>query len=72
MTMSRRAALGLRFVAPIGLARAQGTYPERPIRYIVPFTPAGLTDIMARLVAQRLGEIWGKPVMVENRAAAMR
>jgi tripartite-type tricarboxylate transporter receptor subunit TctC len=38
------------------------------VRYIVPFTPAGLTDIMARLVAQRLGEGWNRPVVVENRA----
>ena len=50
------------------VARAQGAFPERTVRYIVPFPPGGLTDIMARLVGQKLSEIWGKPVVVENRA----
>lgn len=69
MSMSRRAALSLPSVLVPALSRAQTTaFPERAVRYIVPFTPAGLTDIMARLVAQRLGEIWSKPVVVENRA----
>jgi len=53
--------------APAAAERLAG-FPERTVRYIVPFTPAGLTDIMARLVAQRLGEGWGRPVVVENRA----
>ncbi len=58
----RRAALGL-LAAP---AFAQG-FPDRAVRYVVPFTPAGLTDIMARIVAQRLQEVWQRPVVVENR-----
>jgi tripartite-type tricarboxylate transporter receptor subunit TctC len=49
-------------------ARAQGSFPDRTVRYIVPFPPGGLTDIMARLVGQKLSEIWGKPVIIENRA----
>lgn len=69
MSLSRRAALSLPLAALPALARAQSAaYPDRAVRYIVPFTPAGLTDIMARLVAQRLGEIWNRPVVVENRA----
>jgi tripartite-type tricarboxylate transporter receptor subunit TctC len=67
MLVTRRHSLAL----PAGLlpfaAKAQA-YPDRAVRYIVPFTPAGLTDIMARLVAQRLGEGWNRPVVVENRA----
>ncbi len=70
--LSRRHALGL--AAGLGAATlrpgpaaAQGAYPDRPVRYIVPFPPAGLTDIMARFMAQKLSEIWGKPVVVENR-----
>ncbi|MDB5412751.1 MAG: tripartite tricarboxylate transporter substrate binding protein [Rubritepida sp.] len=68
MLIRRRHALALPLALPSAAARAQPTFPDRAVRYIVPFTPAGLTDIMARLVAQRLGEIWGKPVVVENRA----
>ncbi|MBS7791233.1 tripartite tricarboxylate transporter substrate binding protein [Roseococcus sp. SDR] len=69
MSITRRAAFGLPFGLPM-LAQAQPApaFPDRAVRYIVPFTPAGLTDIMARLVAQKLSEIWGKPVVVENRA----
>ncbi len=50
------------------VAPSAGEYPAHPVRYIVPFTPAGLTDIMARLVAQKLGDAWGRPVVVDNRA----
>jgi len=53
---------------PHAAARAQGSFPDRPVRYVVPFPPGGLTDIMARLVGQKLAEIWGKPVVIENRA----
>lgn len=69
MLISRRTALALPWAGLPLVAKAQGAaFPDRAVRYIVPFTPAGLTDIMARLVAQRLGEIWGRPVVVENRA----
>jgi tripartite-type tricarboxylate transporter receptor subunit TctC len=69
MNMSRRAALSLPLATLPAMAGAQtAAYPDRAVRYIVPFTPAGLTDIMARLVALRIGEIWNKPVVVENRA----
>jgi tripartite-type tricarboxylate transporter receptor subunit TctC len=64
----RRSALLLPGLALPGLARAQGAFPDRNPRYIVPFPPGGLTDIMARLVAQKLGEIWGRAVVIDNRA----
>ncbi len=53
--------------APAHRALAQGAYPDRPLRYIVPFAPAGITDMMARLLAQQLGDRLGRPVVVENR-----
>jgi tripartite-type tricarboxylate transporter receptor subunit TctC len=50
-------------------ASAQG-YPNRPLKLIVPFTPAGATDVLARLVGDELGRRLGQPVVIENRAGA--
>lgn len=66
MPIARRAALAAPLALLAPLARAQG-FPERTVRLVVPFTPAGQTDIISRLIAQRLGEDWGRPVVVENR-----
>ena len=59
-------ATGLAIAAP---ARAE-TYPTRPIRLIVPYTPGGGTDNLGRLVARTLGERLGQPVVIENRGGA--
>jgi tripartite-type tricarboxylate transporter receptor subunit TctC len=53
----------------VGTASAQ-TYPSKPIRIIVPFTPGSATDVMARIVGERLNAAWGQPVVVDNRPGA--
>jgi len=50
-------------------AHAQG-YPVRPVKIVVAFSPGGGTDIVARVLGQKLGEMWGQQVIVENRAGA--
>jgi tripartite-type tricarboxylate transporter receptor subunit TctC len=52
------------------LARAQGTWPEKQIRMVIPFAPGGTTDLLARAVAQHMQETWGQVVVADNRAGA--
>ncbi|HVQ06121.1 MAG TPA: tripartite tricarboxylate transporter substrate binding protein [Burkholderiaceae bacterium] len=55
----------LALLAP--LAVAQGTYPNKPIRYIVPFAPGGTTDILARVVGEKLAIALGQPLVIDNK-----
>jgi tripartite-type tricarboxylate transporter receptor subunit TctC len=56
-------------VVPMSAALAQ-TYPAKPVRMIVPFPAGGATDIVGRVVAQKLAEAWGHQVIVDNRGGA--
>jgi tripartite-type tricarboxylate transporter receptor subunit TctC len=70
--MKRRLLLGLTasgLVMP-SVLRAQGAWPDRPIRLIVPWAPGGSTDTIARLFQPRLAAILGQPVVIENRGGA--
>ena len=70
--MERRILLGatLAGLAAPSIARAQGTWPDRPIRIIVPFPPGGSNDTVARILQPRMSDLLGRPVVVENRAGA--
>lgn len=60
-------ALGLLYAAAVS---AQDSFPSKPMRIIVPFVPGGASDMLARLVGQKMGESFGQPVIVENRPGA--
>ena len=63
-------ASGLLALTIIGVGAAHAQYPARPIRWIVPYTPGGITDSVTRIVTQKLQEGMGQPVVVENRPGA--
>ena len=73
--MTRRCAVlcfVLSLVASLcsGLARAQGDFPARPVKFLVPYPGGGTNDVLARIVGEKLQTKWAQPVVVENRAGA--
>jgi tripartite-type tricarboxylate transporter receptor subunit TctC len=65
-----RALCALLLAACVPVAWAQGAYPDRPIKLVVPYPPGALTDTLARVIGERLATAIGQPVFVENRPGA--
>jgi tripartite-type tricarboxylate transporter receptor subunit TctC len=70
MQFVRMAALLVVAACVAGTAIGAEKFPQRPVRFIVPYAPGGATDITARLLQQGISELWGQPVIVDNRAGA--
>lgn len=68
LLLSAATAAGL--VAPVALAQGSSAYPDRAVKIVVPFAPGAGTDAMARLVAQKLGEVMNATFVVDNKAGA--
>ena len=65
----------MRFIAFIvaallSITAAAQSWPQKPVRFIVPFAPGGATDIAARMLGEKLSQFWGQSVVIENRAGA--
>ena len=58
------------FFSLVMAAAGAQEWPQRPVRFIVPFPPGGATDIAARLLGEKLTQIWGQTVVIENRGGA--
>jgi len=63
-------AVGLVAALAASLAGAQGTFPARTVRFIVPFPGGGINDVLARIVGEKLQTRWGQPIVIENKTGA--
>jgi tripartite-type tricarboxylate transporter receptor subunit TctC len=65
-----RGAVVIGLAAAVAVALAADPYPSKPVRLVVPFAPGGTTDIVARVVSQKIQASFGQPMIVENKAGA--
>ncbi len=65
--MMRTLLVALFAAAGVSGAFAQGNYPNKPIRWVIPYAPGGGTDVIARPIAQKLGDVLGQSIVYENR-----
>ena len=70
MTITRRGFAAFAIVLALGGGASAQSWPTKPIRMIVPYTPGGYTDLMARTVGQKLSEALGQPIVFENKPGA--
>ena len=63
-------ALGIAMSVVPAPGWAQQSYPGKPIRFIVPFSPGGTSDVLTRMISQKMSENWGQAVVIENRTGA--
>ena len=68
--MALRAFTALLFASIVSASSFAQSYPSKAVRVIVPFSPGGVTDIIARTASAKLAEMWSQPVVVENRPGA--
>lgn len=68
--MIRRTVLGLAALAFAGAVAAQSGFPTKPVRIVVPFPPGAITDTLPRMIAEKLKDDWGQPVVMDNRPGA--
>ena len=70
VTFSAAIAMSVAVAAVPGPAHAQQSFPSKPVRIVVPFSPGGTSDVLARMISAKMSESWGQPVVIETRTGA--
>ncbi len=70
VTFATALAMSVAAAGAPGLAHAQQKFPSKPVRIVVPFTPGGTSDLLARTLGSKMSETWGQSVVIETRTGA--